>query len=886
MKINSIKVMRGPNFWSNYRQNIIIMKLDLEDLEFSPTNKITGFSERIENLIPSLYSHRCSEHHEGGFFSRIKDGTWLGHVVEHIALEIQTLAGMDCGYGRTRSAEKEGVYHVIFSYKVEKAGLYAAQAAVRIAQALVDNVPYDIEKDIDTLKRLKSKYGFGPSTEAIVEEAKSRGIPFRRLNNSSFVQFGQGIHQKKIRATMTSSTSHMGVEIACDKNETKQILKSAYIPTPDSELICEEEDLASTLEKIGYPVVIKPINGNHGRGITTNIRTLEQAKDAYKLAKEISDEILVEKYLVGCDFRFLLINFKLVAVAKRTPALVTGDGHSTIGQLIEQTNCDPDRGDGHEKILTKIKVDKITSDILSQKNYTLETVPAENEVVLLKDTANISTGGTATDVTHLVHPANVFMAERIARLLNMDICGIDVMAHNVEEPITNENGGILEVNACPGFRMHLFPSKGKPRNVASHVVDMLYPPGEQFRIPLIAVTGTNGKTTTTRLIAHIAAQSGHKVGYTTTDGTYIQGHLVNRGDCTGPASAQTVLSDPTIDFAVLECARGGILRAGLGFDHCDISVITNISEDHLSLDGIETLRDMTRVKAVVAHSTFRNGYAILNADDENVYDLHEDLDCNIALFSTHSNNKYILRHCEKGGLAVTIDNGYVTICAGHTKIPVEKIEDIPLTLGGKADSMIKNVLPAVLTAYLRNFTLKNIRQALKTFIPSPQFTPGRMNIFNFRNFDVMIDYAHNSGGFVELKSFMEKVDSPCKIGIVAAVGDRRDEDIRNVGIFAAQIFDEIIIRHDKDLRGRTKEELTELIMEGINSQGKKLPVHVISEEHNALDHAMHHAKTGSFITVCTDSVQECINYISGLHKEEINQVGSEGSDNQVLLKAS
>ncbi|MGZ4043333.1 MAG: cyanophycin synthetase [Bacteroidia bacterium] len=749
---------------------------------------------------------------------------------------------------------------------------------------MADNVPYDLEKDIEALKRIKAKYGFGPSTQAIVDEAQSRRIPFKRLNNSSFVLFGQGVNQKKIRATMTSSTSHIGVEIACDKNETKQILKSAYIPTPASEVVENEKDLQSTIESIGYPVVIKPINGNHGRGITINIRNINQAREAFKLAKDISDEVLVEKYLTGCDFRFLLINFKLVAVAKRTPALIIGDGQSTIARLIEETNCDPNRGDGHEQILTKIKVDKITSDILSQRNYSLETVPAKDEVVLLKDTANISTGGTATDVTHLVHPANVFMAERIARLLNMDICGIDVMAHSVEEPITNENGGILEVNACPGFRMHLFPSKGKARNVAAHVMDMLFPVGTESRIPLVAVTGTNGKTTTTRLIAHMANQAGHKVGYTTTDGTYIQGHLIHQGDCTGPVSAHTVLTDPTIDFAVLECARGGILRSGLGFDHCDISIITNISEDHLSLDGINTLRDMARVKSVVAHSTFKQGYAILNADDERVYSLHEDLDCNIALFSVNSENKNILTHCKNGGLAVVIENGVVTICAGQTKIPVEKIEDIPLTFSGKADCMIKNVLPAVLTAYLKNFTLKNIRLALKTFLPSPQFTPGRMNVFNFRNFDVMIDYAHNSGGFVELKSFIQKTYSPKKTGIITAVGDRRDEDIRNIGVFAAQIFDEIIIRHDKDLRGRTKKELTELIMEGVRSEKKDVSIKVISEEKEAIEYAMQTAIQGSFITVCTDSVEESIEYLINLQKEEM--INSGNDNNAVLLRAS
>lgn len=883
MKIISTKVMRGPNFWSNYRQNIIVMKLDLEELEFLPTNKIDGFSERIEQLIPSMYSHRCSESHEGGFFSRIKDGTWIGHVIEHIALEIQTLAGMDCGYGRTRSDNKEGVYNVIFAYHVEKAGLYAAEAAIRIAQALIDNVAYDLQKDIDALKKLKSKYGFGPSTQAIVDEALSRGIPYKRLNNSSFVLFGQGIYQKKIRATITSSTSHMGVEIACDKNETKQILKSAYIPTPSSELISEDEDLENTVSQIGYPLVIKPINGNHGRGITINIQNIEQAKEAFKLAKEISEDVLVEKYLEGCDFRFLVINFKLVAVAKRTPAQIIGNGKSTIAQLIEETNCDPNRGEGHEKILTKIKADKLTQDILSQKNYTLETVPAEGETVTLKDTANISTGGTATDVTHLVHPANVFMAERIAKLLNIDICGIDVMAKTIDEPITNENGGILEVNACPGFRMHLFPSCGKPRNVASHVVEMLYPEGSPSRVPLVAVTGTNGKTTTTRLIAHIAKHAGHLVGYTTTDGTYIQDHLINSGDCTGPVSANTVLSDPTIDFAVLECARGGILKAGLGFDNCDISVITNISEDHLSLDGIDTLRDMTRVKSVVAHSTFKNGYAILNADDERVYDLREELDCNVALFSIHSENERVLEHCAKGGLAVIIENGYVTICAGQTKIPVEKIDDIPLSMSGRADSMIKNILPAVLTAYLRNFTLKNIRVALKTFIPSPQFTPGRMNVFKFRNYDVMIDYAHNSGGFIELKGFLDKTEASCKIGIITAVGDRRDEDIRNVGNFAAQMFDEIIIRHDKDLRGRTHEEISNLILEGIREQKPDMSVQIISDEKEALEHVMRNCQKGSFITVCTDSVQESIDHLSAIHMEEIQ---NSGVYNNELLKAS
>lgn len=884
MKILSIKVMRGPNYWSNYRKNIIVMKLDLENLEFFPTNKIEGFSERIEKLIPSLFKHRCSEPSEGGFFIRVKEGTWMGHVIEHIALEIQTLAGMNCGYGRTRSDKKQGVYNVIFSYTIESAGIYAAKAAVKIAQALVDNTAYDLQKDIDALKKIKDRDGFGPSTQSIIDEAVKRGIPYSRTGKGSGVIFGQGIYQKQIRATMTSSTSCMAVEAACDKNETKEILSRAYIPTPACELISNETELAAAIETVGFPIVIKPVNGNHGRGITTNIFNYEEARSAFKHAQVVSKEVLVEKYLTGCDFRFLVINYKLVAVAHRTPAMITGDGIRTIQELIDATNCDPNRGEGHEKVMTKIKVDKITLDILTEKKFTLKTVLSRGEILYLKDTANISTGGTATDVTPYVHPANVFMAERIARVMNLDICGIDIIARNVDTPITNENGGVLEVNACPGFRMHLAPSNGEARNVAEHVMNMLYPSGAQFRIPLVAVTGTNGKTTTTRLIAHMAKNAGYNVGYTTTDGTYIQDFMIDKGDCTGPVSAQTVLTDPTVNFAVLECARGGILRAGLGFDKCDVSVITNISEDHLGLEGIDDLWELSRVKAVVARSTFDHGYAILNADDENVIDLKDELDCNIALFSTSNENKHVREHCDNGGLAVILENNIVTLYSGLNKLQVEHLDNIPLSFNGKAGCMIKNILPAVLTAYIRNIAVEDIRESLKTFIPSPEYTPGRMNIFKFKNFDVMVDYAHNRGGFIELKDFIEKIECTWKVGIVAAIGDRRDEDIRNVGYYSAQIFNEVILRHDSDLRGRSREEITQLVLEGARSYNPEIQIKIISDEPEAVDHAMLNAKPGTFITVCTDNVVNSIHHVTSA-KEKEEMLNSE-LNKQVLLNAS
>lgn len=867
MKILDLDIMRGPNYWSNYRQHIIVMKLDIGKYEELPTNKISGFSERIEKMFPSMIDHHCSEGRDGGFFERIKEGTWMGHVIEHIALEIQTLAGMECGYGRTRSVGEKGIYHVLFCYEIENAAVYAAEAAIRIAEALANNIDYDLEEDIKELKKIHSREAFGPSTQSIIDEAKKRNIPFRRLNSGSMIMFGQGVHQKKIRASMTSETASIGVDLAGDKDETKKLLKKAYIPVPAGEVIYDEEDLKNVLQEMNYPVVIKPIDGNHGRGITTNIRNIEQAIAAFSLAKTVSDDVIVERFIEGYDYRFLVINYKLVAVAKRTPAMVMGDGISTINNLIEQTNNDPNRGDGHEKVMTKIIVDEVTETILAEKELTLDSVLPMGQILLLKDTANISTGGTSRDVTDLVHPENVFMAERIARIMNLDICGIDIVAKDIDVPLTNENGGIVEVNACPGFRMHLSPAKGIARNVAEPVMNMLYPEGKPSRIPIVAVTGTNGKTTTTRLIAHIAKQAGQRPGFTTTDGIYINGHLVYAGDCTGPVSSETILTDPTVDFAVLECARGGILRAGLGFDKCNISIITNISDDHLGLKGIDTLSEMSKVKEVVARSTFDDGYSILNADDEYTFEIRNEIDCNIALFSTEENNERIIRHCKNGGMAATIEKGYLTITKGEWQTRICKIENVPLSFGGKASCMVKNVLAATLAAVISNFKLEDIRAALLSFIPSPELTPGRMNIFKFSNFDVMIDYAHNTGGFIELKKYIENVNAGTKVGIISAVGDRRDEDIRNIGFYAAQMFTNIIIRHDDDLRGRPAEEITRLLTEGIMSYNQNIPVTVIPKEQDALLHAMNNAVNGSFIFVCTENIKQTLTFVRELKEE-------------------
>lgn len=868
MNIIDIRVMRGPNYWSIRRHKLIVMKLDLQEMEERPTNKVSGFNERLQKMFPSMIEHRCSEGTRGGFFKRVEEGTWMGHVVEHIALEIQTLAGMDMGFGRTRSTGEHGIYNVVFDYMEEKVGIYAAKAAVRIVEALISGDDYDLASDIQRMRELREDERLGPSTGSIVDEAIKRKIPWIRLNRNSLVQLGYGVNQRRIQATVASTTSSIAVEIACDKEDTKNLLEAASIPIPRGRVVYDEEDLEAAVNRIGYPIVIKPVGGNHGRGATINIINWEDAKAALVLAKRISRGVIVEKFITGYDHRLLVVNYNFVAAAKRTPAAVIGDGKHTIQQLVDIVNEDPRRGYGHEKVLTSIKIDDMTNQILEEKGLTLETILEKGKELWLKRTANLSTGGTSTDLTEVVHPYNVFLAERIARIIGLDICGIDIMTPDISLPLHEAGGAVLEVNAAPGFRMHLAPAEGLARNVSEPVVDMLYPTGSTARIPIIAVSGTNGKTTTTRLTAHIMKTMGYKVGFTTTDGIYIQNRMVEQGDCTGPLSTEFVLKDPTVDFAVLECARGGILKSGLGFHNCDVGIVTNVAADHLGLKDINTIEEMARVKAVVPESVLPEGYAILNADDDLVYDMRNGLKCNIALFSLDENNPRIREHCNKGGLAAIVENGFVTICKGTWKLRVDKVVNIPLTFSGRAIFMIQNIMPAVLAAFTRGVKIEDIRLALETFVPSPSQTPGRMNLFQFRNFDVMVDYAHNPAGFQAIAKFLERTSSPHKLGIIAGVGDRRDEDIIELGTVASQMFDEIIIRQDKNLRGRTEQEIIDLMMKGIllHSPGKK--VHIIRKESEAIDYAIKNAKQGGFITICSDVVPDALHQIMQYKEKE------------------
>jgi cyanophycin synthetase len=871
MKILKIQALRGPNIWSITRKKLIQMRLDLQEMEELPTNLVPGFRERIEALLPTLIDHRCSEGCKGGFFQRIDRGTWMGHVIEHVALEIQTLAGMEVGFGRTRETKTPGVYNVVFNYIEEKVGLFAAESAVNIVEALIAETDYDLQADIQKMREIREKVRLGPSTGSIVDEAVARDIPWIRLGTNSLIQLGYGINQMRFQATITCKTSNIAVDIACNKEQTKKMLDASSIPVAKGDIVVDEEDLAATIKSIGYPIVLKPLDGNHGKGASINVTNWEDAVAGLEYAKKYSRRIIVEKFITGYDFRILVIDNKVIAAAQRVPAHVVGNAKDSIQTLIEITNSDPRRGYGHENVLTEIDVDRDTLELLEKLNYTVDSVPAEGEIVYLKSTANLSTGGTSIDVTDLMHPENIFMAERISRVIGLDICGIDIMAANLTESLKENGGVILEVNAAPGFRMHLAPSEGLPRNVASPVIDMLYPPGKASRIPIIAITGTNGKTTTTRLISHIVKNNGFRVGFTTSDGIYIQNHMMEKGDTTGPLSAEYILKDPNVEFAVLETARGGILRSGLGFSRCDIGVITNIQEDHLGISDIHDLKDLSRVKSVVVDSVKKDGWAVLNGEDENCLEIANSLRCNVALFSLDENAPAIIEHCKAGGIAAIYENGFITIKKGDWKFRVERATHIPLTMNGKAKFMIANVLAATLASYLYGFKTEDIKLSLATFLPGAAQTPGRMNIFEFSKFKVMIDFAHNPNGYRGIEDFMKSVDATRKIGIISGVGDRRDEDIRECARIAGNMFDHIVIRQEKHLRGRTEQEIIGLILEGIASADKETTYEVVNLETEAIRHAISLAQDGTFIVALSDVIDNAIDIVQSYLDSEIEQ---------------
>lgn len=866
MRILKIQTLRGPNYWSIRRHKLIVMRLDLEDLAEKPTNEIPGFYEGLTEALPSLVEHYCSPGCRGGFLSRVQEGTYMGHVVEHVALELQELVGMIAGFGRTRQTATPGVYQVVFEYVDEQAGRYAARAAVRLCRSIVDTGRYpqsEIEQDLQDLKDLSAKASLGPSTETMVKEAESRGIPWFVASARAMIQLGYGTHQKRIQATLTDYSSILGVELACDKEGTKKTLRDAGVPVPRGTVIHYLDELQEAIDEVGgYPIVIKPLDGNHGRGITININSWPEAEEAYDAASTASKtkSVIIERYYTGRDHRVLVVNGKLVAVAERVPAHVVGDGKSTIQELIEETNRDPNRGEGHDNVLTRIQVDRATLQRLERKGCTLDTVLDRSEVMYLRDTANLSTGGIAIDRTDEIHPENIWLAERVSKIIGLDICGIDVVTPDITRPLRETDGVIVEVNAAPGFRMHVCPSQGLPRNVAAPVIDMLFPSGSQSRIPILAVTGTNGKTTTTRLLAHLYKQTGKTVGYTTTDGTYIGDFLVEKGDNTGPQSAELILKDPTVEVAVLETARGGILRSGLAFDYCDVGVVLNVSADHLGIGDIDTIDQMADLKSVLAEAVQPKGYAILNAEDPLVTRMAKRVKAQVGYFSMNPDNPIVGDHLRQGGLAAVYENGYLSILQGDWTMRIEQAVNVPLTMGGRAPFMIANALAASLAAFANGVKIEEIRAGLATFQASVSQTPGRMNLFNLGSYHALVDYAHNPASYEALGSFVRNWPGD-RIGVVGGPGDRRNEDFILLGKLAADIFDRIIVKEDDDTRGRPRGDAADLIVKGIQEAKPDSRYQSIFDETEAIETALDMAPSGSLVVILPESVSRAIRLI-------------------------
>ncbi|MET4073849.1 cyanophycin synthetase [Hymenobacter sp. UYCo722] len=861
MKIVDLRTMRGPSYWSVKHHKLIVAKVDLQEFAGQWSNAVPGFASRLTKLFPNIstvqpggMSGKQAAKHQPLTLETLNDGEPLGYVIQHVALELQRQAAMPMYWGKSYPAHEAGVEYVVVAYQEERAGRRAMEAAVDIVEALCKKEKVDLKPIVAELHEIREDEFFGPSTYSIVAEAASRNIPYIQLKNTSIIQLGYGENQRRIWATTTNLTSHAGVEVAGNKNRTKAMLHDGGVPVPRGTTVYSEAGLRDAIDELGFPIVTKPLDGNHGKGATIRIMNWKDAAEGLKAAQAYSRAVIVEQFIEGFDFRLLVVNGKLIAAAKRTPAAVVGDGKSTIQQLINKVNEDPRRGIGHEKVLTSIKADKHTLDLLKARQLTLKAVLPAGEILYLKSTANISTGGTATDVTDQMHPYNVLLAERVAGIVGLDICGIDLMATDIAVPLNESRGAVIEVNAAPGFRMHIAPTEGLPRNVAAPVVDMLFPPGSTARIPIIAITGTNGKTTTTRLIAHMVAGQGYKVGFTTTDGIYIQGVQLQKGDCTGGQSAEFVLRDPTINYAVLETARGGMLRSGLGFHTCDIAVVTNVAADHLGLRDIHTVEEMAAVKGVLPRTVRKNGWAVLNADDDLVYAMARTVECRVALFSMNEHNPRILEHVEAGGVAAVYEEGYVTIYRNSYKLRIDRAAEFPITFEGRAGFNIENCLAAGLAGYLAGFDKDAIKTAFRTFIPSGTKTPGRMNMYKFPKFEVIVDYAHNTAGITKFAEFMDATTATHKIGIVSGLGDRRDEDTLGFARIAGRIFDEVILRQDQDLRGKSADFLREIMERGLRLDKPDLKITYIPNEPDAIDHLLKHTPKGGLGVIFTENI--------------------------------
>jgi cyanophycin synthetase len=894
MKILATNVFVGPSLYAHFP--VIRHQVDIGILEDWPSVKLgEGFIAGLIDALPGLAEHSCSYPDAGGFLRRLREdeGTWMAHIWEHAAIELQHMAGSDVSFGKTRGMGPPGHYNMVFAYKQRDVGLEAARIA---RQLLLDLLPerirdelaseiddeFDFEQERDHFIRFAQRKELGPSTASLVKAAEEREIPFLRLNKYSLVQFGHGRYQQRIQATITSKTPHIAVEISCDKEDTHNLLRDLGLPVPQQRLVHSEREAVRAARTVGYPVVVKPLDANHGRGVSINLVEDEQVGTAYHVARENARgrSVLVESYIEGMDHRMLVINDELVAVAKRVPGHVLGDGKSTITELVGIVNQDPRRGIGHEKVLTRLELDHQAERLMEKAGYDASTVLPEGEIFYLRSTANLSTGGTAIDLTGVVHPDNREMAVRAVQSVDLDVGGVDFLTQDITQSYKEVGGAIVEINAAPGFRMHVAPSEGEPRDVSGKVMDMLFPPGTPSRIPVASITGTNGKTTTSRMLSHILKTAGHTVGMTSTDGVYIDGRLSVKGDMTGPTSAHIVLRDPTVDMAVLETARGGLLRAGLGYRRCDVAACLNVASDHLGLRGIDSLEQLAELKRIpieVARNT-----AVLNADDEYClrmadYTQAENL-CYVTMNPAHS---LVKEHIRAGGRAMVLEQGIsgdmITLYDNGTHFQLLWTHSIPATMEGKATHNVQNAMFAAALAFGMGKSLEDIRHGLRTFDTTIFQAPGRMNVFDELPFRVILDYGHNAAAIQSMSQLVDRLDVVGRrICVLAAPGDRRDEDILAIATAAVGHYDHYICKADDNRRGRGEDEVPQmlrkqLLEDGVNEEN----IQVIPGEPTAVKISLEMAHEGDLVMIFGDDIERCWKQVTGYEVEGVESVGVE-----------
>jgi cyanophycin synthetase len=865
MELRKVFALRGPNIWANF--SVLEAWVDLGPWKDSPSDSMPGFNDRLMAWLPSMIEHRCGIGERGGFFQRLRTGTYLAHILEHVTLELQTLAGSDCGYGKARESLGEGYYKVAIEYEVEELARAAIETGRRLLLACIHDQPFDVDAEVAALRKVYQKYALGPSTKAIVDAAAARGIPWRRLNGGSLVQFGHGVKQRRIIAAQTDRTGAVAEEIAQDKDLTRDLLSAAGIPIPYGRPVDDAADARAAAEEIGLPVVVKPRFGNQGRGVAVNLRTLDQVTAAYAAAYEESSNIVVEKFAPGEDYRVLVVGDRVIAAAKRVPAQVFGDGARTIQQLIDEVNRDPRRGDDHATSLSKIKIDAVALGVLAEQGYTADSVPPAGTKVVIRRNANLSTGGTAEDVTELVHPQLAARCIEAARVIGLDIAGIDVVAGDISVPLEAQSGVIVEVNAAPGLRMHVEPSSGKPQPVGDAIISLMY--GRQAdgtfddgRIPTAAVTGTNGKTTVTRLIAHMFARQGKNVGMTCTDGIYIGGRRIDNGDCSGPKSARNVLANPTVEAAVLETARGGILREGLGFDRCNVAVVTNIADgDHLGIAGIDTPEQIANVKRTIVDVVGPKGYAVLNADDPLTFAMAEKCKGGTIYFTRKTDLAAIGEHLAKGGRAVIVRDGNIICREGQTETVVVSVDEVPLTHGGLIGFQVENALAAVAAAWALELPWGVVRDALASFASDMQMCPGRFNLLKIGEATVVVDYGHNPSALVALIDAIEEMPHERRIAVYSAAGDRRDVDMIRQGELLGEAFDVVILYEDHYLRGRNPGDIIRLFREGADRGARVDEVHELQGATKSLQKALQIARPGDLLLLQADCIDETMEFM-------------------------